>query len=70
MSVDAIIEQARELSDDERKQLIHALVDMIPPTTHKKRKLRDYRGVGAHVYDGTDAQAYINQLRDEWDEHP
>lgn len=66
MTVDIIIEQARELSDDERKQLIHALVDMMPQknTPPKKRKLRDYRGVGAHVYDGADAQEYVNKLRD------
>jgi uncharacterized protein (DUF433 family) len=33
----------------------------------RKRTLHDYRGVGLHVYDGKDAQEYINQLRDEWD---
>jgi hypothetical protein len=71
MTVDTLIEQARDLSDDERKQLIQALESMLPQSLpHKRRKLRDYRGVGAHVYDGTDAQDYVNQLRDEWDKHP
>lgn len=38
MTVDIIIEQSRELSDDERKQLIHALVDMMPQKNTPPKK--------------------------------
>lgn len=72
MSVEDMIQQAQALSIDERKTLLKALVDMLtePPTPPKKHSLRDFRGVGAHQYDGTDAQAQVNQLRSEWDNRP
>jgi hypothetical protein len=71
MSVHAILQEARSLSVDERKQLVKALVDMLtepPPSAKGKRTLREFRGLGAHLYDGTDAQAYVDQLRSEWDD--
>lgn len=72
MSVQEMIQQARTLSLDERKQLIKALVDMGAESAQanpkRKRSLREFRGLGAHLYDGTDAQTYVNQIRSEWDE--
>ncbi|MBZ0280210.1 MAG: hypothetical protein K8L97_05685 [Anaerolineae bacterium] len=71
MSVQEMIQEARTLSIDERKQLIKALVDMMtePSTkgTPKQRSLRELRGLGKEIWSGIDAQAYINQGRDEWD---
>lgn len=71
MTLNEIIQEAQSLTTTERKKLIKALVDMIDQPERislGKRSLRDFRGVGAHAYDGTDAQAYVNQLRDEWDD--
>ena len=74
MSVQEMIQEARTLTIDERKQLVKALVDMLaePPQAgpQRKRRLREFRGLGAHLYDGTDAQAYVNQIRSEWDDRP
>lgn len=74
MSVQEMIREAQALSVEERKQLMKALVDMLaePPQVkpRHKRSLREFRGLGAHLYDGTDAQAHVNQLRNEWDERP
>ena len=74
MSVQEMIQEAQTLSVDERKQLIKALVDMLadssPTRSKRKRGLREFRGLGAHLYDGTDAQAYVNQMRSEWDKRP
>ena len=72
MSVQELIEEAKALSTIERKELIKALVDMLAdePVPPQKRSIREYRGLGAHLYDGTDAQDYVNQLRSEWDERP
>ena len=73
MSVQELIQEARTLSLDERKQLMKALVDLLTEPaakTKQKRSLRDFRGLGAHLYDGTDAQAYINRIRSEWDDRP
>jgi hypothetical protein len=73
MSVQEMIREARKLSTDERKDLVKALIDMLAETSvvkKRKRSLREFRGVGAKLYDGTDAQAYVNQIRSEWDDHP
>ena len=74
MSVQEMIREARTLSIEERKQLMKALVDILtdPPElkSKKKRNLREFRGLGKHLYDGTDAQEYVNQIRSEWDHRP
>jgi hypothetical protein len=74
VSLKDMIREARHLSVDERKQLAKALVDMLAesmiPAAAPKRSARDYRGRGAHLYDGTDAQAQVDRLRHEWDERP
>lgn len=69
MSVQDMIQEAKNLTIDERKMLIKALVDMLGETesVSSYRSLRDFKGLGAHLYDGTDAQAHVDQLRDEWD---
>ncbi len=77
MSLQEMILEARKLSPEERKQLMHILVDMMGDTSldldesgYSKKSLLDFRGLGAHAYDGTDAQEYVNQLRAEWDDRP
>jgi hypothetical protein len=72
MSLQEMIQEARTLSVDERKQLVKALVDMLTESAQPKpkRSLREFRGLGAHLYDGTDAQTYVNQIRGEWDDRP
>jgi hypothetical protein len=71
MTVTQVLEQARELSLEERKELARALVDLlteVPLPREKRHRLREFRGVGAHLYDGTDAQEYVNQMRSGWDD--
>ncbi len=72
MSPYEIVEEARKLSVDEQKELIKLLVDILPETQPKKKKrsLSEFKGLGAHLYDGTDAQEYVNQIRSEWDDRP
>jgi hypothetical protein len=71
MTIQEILEEIPLLSVAERKQLIHALVDSLDePTQAKKRNILEFAGIGAELYDGTDAQEYINQLRQEWDDRP
>lgn len=58
MSVQELITQIRELSIAERKQLAKAMVDLLTESTEDEetvaREFRDYRGVGANLYDGTE----------------
>jgi len=74
MTPQEILEKAQKLSVDEQKQLIKLLVDHLgePPqeAPKKQRSLREFRGAAAHLYDGTDAQEYVNKLRSEWDARP
>jgi len=73
MSLQMMIQEVQILSLEERRQLMHILLDMIiepvqSETELSQRSLLDFYGLGAHAYDGTDAQEYVNQLRCEWDE--
>lgn len=35
-----------------------------------ERSLLELEGLGAEVWHGIDAQAYVDALRDEWERHP
>ena len=70
MSLPELIQEARALSLEERKQLMKALVDMWTEpeaAQSQKRSLRELRGLGKEIWAGIDAQEYIDQQRDEWD---
>jgi hypothetical protein len=71
MVVDEILEEIRMLSLDERKQLMKLMVDMLsetPQTPSRKHSLRELRGLGKEIWEGIDAQDYIDQQRNEWDQ--
>lgn len=66
MSVNEILLQAKELSLDERKELVNSLIDHIAMEVKKpKRSLFEIRGMGKGIWQGIDAQEYINELRAE-----
>ena len=71
MSVQEMIREARALSPDELKQFMRALIDLMPAeTASKEHSITELRGLGAELWQGIDAQAYVNQLRSEWDDRP
>ncbi len=72
MTLQDIVQEARTLSIFERQQLIKVLVDTLsePVISSKQHDLIELAGLGAEIWQGVDAQAYVNQLRDEWDERP
>ncbi len=68
MSVSEVLLQAKELSLDERKELVNSLIDLIAMEENKpKRSLFELRGAGKGIWQDVDVKAYINELRDEWD---
>jgi len=71
MALREIVQEARALSVEERKELIKLLVDSltedVPP---KQRSLLELAGLGAEIWEGIDAQEYVSQLRSEWDHRP
>lgn len=61
------------LTVEERKRLIAALVDSLTGDAQPSGKtfdILDFEGVGAHLYDGSDAQDEVNAMRTEWDTRP
>lgn len=39
-------------------------------TEKPKRSLLELEGLGAEIWEGIDAQEYVNELRKEWDHRP
>ena len=73
MSLQEIKDLIPTLSFDERKELLNLLVDTFVQAGSEspagtKHSLRELRGLGKEMWRGVDAQQYINQLRDEWDQ--
>lgn len=67
MTLELLVQEMRSLPVEQRKQLVLAILDSLTedqPT--KMHRVQEFRGVGSHLRD-VDAQAYVNQLRDEWD---
>ncbi len=71
MSLREIIQEARSLPPDELKELMRALIEMMPEdAAPRQRSITELRGLGKELWQGMDAQAYVNQLRSEWDHRP
>ena len=70
MTMLEILEQAKGLTIHERKTLVKLLIDTLdaPDPTPQKRRLSELRGLGKEIWQSTDAQEYVNQLRSEWDQ--
>ena len=67
MTVANILEQARELSVSERKELAKLLIDMMDVPIDSSRRLSELRGLGKDIWRGVETQQYIDRMRDEWD---
>ncbi|MBZ0284451.1 MAG: hypothetical protein K8L97_27170 [Anaerolineae bacterium] len=66
MTLELLVQEMRSLPVEQRKQLVLAILDSLtedqPVKTHR---IQEFRGAAAHLRD-MDAQAYVNQLRDEF----
>jgi len=73
MSLETIIEESETLSPEEISELIKILADKLVYLSQqpvKKHHLMELAGLGAEIWEGIDAQEYVNQLRSEWDDRP
>ena len=68
MSIVDIIEQVRKLSNVEKKALVEQLIAEMPEPEEKRPGILELRGLGKDIWAGIDAQEYVHQMRDEWDE--
>lgn len=73
MTLDVLMEEIKALSIAERKRLIGAIVDTLTEPEAdpelKERSILEFEGLGAEMWQGVDAQEYVNKLRGEWDDH-
>lgn len=72
MTVAEVLEQVRALNIEERKELMRLLEEMVDEfeMSPQKHSILELRGLGKEIWEGIDAQEYINQLRSEWDHRP
>ena len=57
------------LQPDERLELLSLIAqDLIPMTKPKKKhSIEELRGLGKEIWEGVDAQEYVDSLRQEWE---
>jgi len=70
-TITEILKQAASLTMQERKDLVKELVDSLEltiTTVPHQRRLSELHGLGKEIWRKIDAQQYVDQLRDEWDE--
>ena len=75
MHIQEIYEQhIKPLSTVDRLQLVeliaHGLSAAVSRDVPHSRSLLELEGLGEEIWQGIDPQAYVNKLRNEWDQHP
>jgi len=64
LTIDQIIQAANRLQPSERQRLMEALSQAEPV---QRRHVTQLRGLGKEIWQGRDAQEYVNSERDAWD---
>lgn len=63
-TVEELIEAVKQLAPSERDRLVRALACDTPEPRHH---ITELRGLGKEIWQGIDAQEYINAERDSWE---
>lgn len=63
-----VLDEIAQLTPEERSQLIEQVQQMQTPEMQPKKSWQDLEGIAPNLLNGEDAQTWVNQLRDEWDE--
>jgi hypothetical protein len=70
--IETLLKQAEQLPQEARLELISRLADQLraqaAPVPSQKHKVSEFRGIAPNLLTGTDAQIWVNQLRDEWND--
>jgi len=72
LSAKEVYEQhVKRLPPEERKRLAEMIAEaMERPAPQAERSIMELHGLGAEIWEGIDAQEYVNELRKEWDHRP
>lgn len=71
LDADALYEEIRKLPVSEQLRLVSRIAEGVAQNARPPRatpRLTDLEGLGAEVWQGIDAAAYVRALRDEWDD--
>ncbi len=63
-----IIEEISDLSIQQQKKLLD-MVRLLKAgfkVSHRKHNITELRGCGKKIWEGIDAQLYVNKIREEW----
>jgi len=67
-------QQIKSLPASERLRLVaiiaHDLATITTTERPRQRSLLELEGLGAEIWEGIDAQEYVDELRKEWDHRP
>jgi hypothetical protein len=66
-NVEALIEAAKGLSAEDRLILLQALSPQPVPSAKSRHRFAEMRGLGKEVWNGIDAQEYVDMERDSWE---
>ncbi|MDQ3750859.1 MAG: hypothetical protein M3367_17850 [Acidobacteriota bacterium] len=72
-NIETIYQQhIKPLSHDEQLKLLAKMAEELANDKKeneqpKKRSLLELEGLGAEIWEGIDAQEYVNELRNEWE---
>ncbi len=65
----------KPLSQDEQLKLLAKMAEELANGKEKiemtkKRSIMELHGLGAEIWEGVDAQEYVNELHNEWEHRP
>jgi hypothetical protein len=63
-NLEDLIEAAKQLTPEDRERLVQVLTRR---TSTPKHHITELRGLGKEIWQGQDAQEYINAERDSWE---
>jgi hypothetical protein len=64
-----ILQQFEELTPEDQTRLLEDLEAIIRrrTATRPKHNIMEFKGLGKEIWQGIDAQEYVNQERDSWE---
>jgi hypothetical protein len=75
LSIERVLSEIDQLTLIEQMQVLEHLVKQIKQsveavavTEKPKHKVTDFYGIAPNLLEGMDAQVWVNQLRDEWED--
>jgi hypothetical protein len=68
--LEQVLQNLEQLTPEEQLEVMNQAKQhlQLRETKTQKRKLSEFRGIAPNLLGGQDAQAWVNELRSEWDE--